>query len=301
MKLTYHKGQNVGDAINPMLFSHYLGAEMLNDSDAVCLLGVGSILGLKRDVKGKKVVFSSGYGGSDYSGTYGERPLLDDDWEILALRGPLTARDLGVEEASVPLLDGGYLITDVWPRDVESVSGRVGFIPHHRSLNFYEDWISLAKSSGLYMLDVRDEPEKFMRKLWSCEKVICEAMHGAIFADAYRIPWVPIRLYPHINEFKWKDWGESLNLSFTPHTAPEKLHGVNFLTELISERFSFPKAMARLLSLVILEYRRFKVVRWLKRIKQINGGQSEEALLNGKKSALIAQFEVLRTKYSGKV
>src|SRR5690606_28992893 len=50
------------------------------------------------------------------------------------------------------------------------------------------------------------------------EKIIAGAMHGAIVADALRIPWVRLRFgihgfeSPATSELKWKDWMLSLNL-----------------------------------------------------------------------------------------
>ena len=47
--------------------------------------------------------------------------------------------------------------------------------------------------------------------------VHAEAMHAAIVADALRVPWVPCRMYPQVNIFKWTDWTLSLGLEYQPH------------------------------------------------------------------------------------
>ncbi len=45
--------------------------------------------------------------------------------------------------------------------------------------------------------------------------MLTEAMHGAIFSDIARIPWVPFRFGPHFLERKWYDWSQMFDLSPT--------------------------------------------------------------------------------------
>src|SRR5439155_10040399 len=45
-----------------------------------------------------------------------------------------------------------------------------------------------------------------------------ESLHGAIVADALRVPWVPLRIRrnPHTSPFKWEDWCSSMELPYGP-------------------------------------------------------------------------------------
>ena len=45
-------------------------------------------------------------------------------------------------------------------------------------------------------------------------------MHGAIVADALRVPWIPARLYGHFMEFKWRDWTESIEVPLELASMP---------------------------------------------------------------------------------
>jgi succinoglycan biosynthesis protein ExoV len=45
-------------------------------------------------------------------------------------------------------------------------------------------------------------------------------MHGAIVADALRIPWIPVCTREGINSFKWEDWCASVSLDYRPYHLP---------------------------------------------------------------------------------
>ena len=42
----------------------------------------------------------------------------------------------------------------------------------------------------------------------------CDAASGAVVADAFRVPWVPIRTSREVLEFKWEDWCSSVGLAY---------------------------------------------------------------------------------------
>jgi succinoglycan biosynthesis protein ExoV len=41
-------------------------------------------------------------------------------------------------------------------------------------------------------------------------------MHGAIIADYFRTPWIPVKISRKILDFKWHDWCESIDVQYEP-------------------------------------------------------------------------------------
>ena len=94
MKLTYCEVNNFGDKLNPIIFN-YLLSDVLDNNDEELFVGIGSILGFEklRNNK-KKIVFTTGY-------AYHNPPHLDDTWDIICVRGPLTAKALQISEKKI--------------------------------------------------------------------------------------------------------------------------------------------------------------------------------------------------------
>ncbi len=60
-------------------------------------------------------------------------------------------------------------------------------------------------------------------------------MHGAIVADAYRIPWIGVDMYG-VNKFKWQDWMLSLELDVPLYKLPMLLENNNIMSERINKK-----------------------------------------------------------------
>ena len=183
--------------------------------DAV-LVGIGSILtgaGLDHLVSAGKRVVVLGTGTS-----YGGAPGQLDNWHVLAVRGPLTASVIGRPEASAT--DGAYLVADA-PGIVGAPQPRTEtlFIPHHRTLRD-RPWAQAAAEAGLTFVSPEWSVERVFDHFARAQLVVTEAMHGAIIADALRIPWVPVQISPDLDEFKWRDWLGSVELPFEPLSVP---------------------------------------------------------------------------------
>src|SRR5690606_31259610 len=71
-------------------------------------------------------------------------------------------------------------------------------------------------------IDPRAPVDHTLALLRRCERIITEAMHGAIVADALRIPWHRVSVLAWRREgfdvasLKWLDWGLSAGVDVTP-------------------------------------------------------------------------------------
>ncbi len=57
-------------------------------------------------------------------------------------------------------------------------------------------------------------------EILAAERVVSEAMHGAIVADALRVPWVAMRPLFEVHCAKWIDWAGALDLAPRLHDLP---------------------------------------------------------------------------------
>jgi succinoglycan biosynthesis protein ExoV len=202
MRLKYCKlpQGNFGDDLNVELWPALFPDLEARHPDT-WLYGIGTILGGSQP-DGPKVVLGSGCG---YRGT----PQLGSDWRVYWVRGPGTAAKCHLD-AALGLGDAAVL----WPplqRERVPVSGRIGLVPHHKSYDSF-DWDQLARDAGLYPIDPRQSPRAVADAIASCERVLTESLHGAIFADTLGVPWRAVVLARRFNDFKWQDWLDTLGM-----------------------------------------------------------------------------------------
>ena len=192
---------NFGDDLNVELWPE-LFPDLAAHHPKAHLYGVGTLLGGSRP-EGPKVVLGSGSG-------YRGAPALDEDWRVYWVRGPRTAQRCGLDPA-LGLGDGAVLWSGLRRAHVP-VPGRVGLVPHHKSYDG-ADWDAIARDAGLFAIDPRQSPEAVTAALASCERVLTESLHGAIFADTLGIPWRAVVLARRFNNFKWGDWLDTLGMT----------------------------------------------------------------------------------------
>lgn len=212
MKLQYFQGQrpNFGDELNTWLWPQLLPG-FFDDDPGVLFFGIGSILGSLCNPAAKKIVFGAGYvtAYSDYV-----PDVHGPNWEVFFVRGPRTARALGLPD-SLGIGDAAILLRALHDR-LQRKPSYVGFMPHWESLP-RGNWSRACTLAGIRLIDPTAPVASVLDEILGCEVLIAEAMHGAIVADTLRVPWIPVLPINHAHRDKWFDWAEALRLNFKQH------------------------------------------------------------------------------------
>ncbi|AZA46248.1 hypothetical protein EB840_25425 [Klebsiella quasipneumoniae] len=215
MKINYFDSKlNFGDELNSWLWSYFING-LENNKEYDSFVPVGSLLCtwfLDRVKGGKTIIFSSGAGYGDLV------DLKNENFKILGVRGKLTAKALSLPD-TMAIGDGAALISlipenEYFTNDPTKEKSII-FIPHHESLDDF-DWEKVCNEIGIEFVDPRNTSKHVASRIKNAKLVLAEAMHGAIFSDALRVPWVPIVTNHRINTFKWLDWLSMYDLPFEP-------------------------------------------------------------------------------------
>lgn len=299
MQLVYYKEtSNFGDLLNPLIFNQLLPG-FFDEDPKEQFLGIGTILGQEQGTKKTKklIVYSSGYAIGDVF-TYGKAPVLDKRYEILCVRGPLTAKVLGIDE-KLAVADGALLLKYL---PIPSVPKTLSYsyMPHHVSEGMYELWEERVEEAGMNFISPAQPVNAIIEQIQQSEVLITEAMHGAIVADVFRVPWIGVRAYEHINRFKWDDWGQSMKIDVKLHAMPS-LFSKRKLSEMTSEAFQNGAKPLQSIGERALKWRQQWIrepltVRRLKKLKKVRPQLSRNSVLNDKSQQLLDILQTLKKK-----
>lgn len=213
MKLRYYKlpngERNFGDELNPWLWEKLIPG-ILDEDASVAFVGIGSLIndGLPKRTRyaRKTVIFGTGVG-------YGkELPKIDESYTIYCVRGLLSAQALGISE-KLAITDGAVLIRKVFSNQAPK-KYRFSYMPHYELAG--KGWELICEKIGFGYIDPRWSVEQVLSSISETEILLAEAMHGAIIADALRVPWIPISTNSSILPFKWQDWCMSIGVEYQP-------------------------------------------------------------------------------------
>jgi succinoglycan biosynthesis protein ExoV len=197
-------GGNFGDDLNEFLWERIFEKplEKIGEDDTY-FIGIGTRLRRKNIPENKKIiVFGAGYGYETVP------PIVNQNWDIRCVRGPLTAEKLQISQDKV-ITDPVILVALQYPPIKKEYD--ISFIPHHLSIH-EDDWEKVCELSNINYIDSTQHPDFVIQEINKSKLVITESLHGAIIADAFRIPWIPVYTRSHFSKFKWDDWAASMNL-----------------------------------------------------------------------------------------
>jgi len=172
-----------------------------DDGDEV-FVGIGTLLSNRIPAARRTIVFGSGAG-------YGATPHTDKSWDIVCVRGPESAKLMGLPSSSA-VVDPAILVR-LFEEHTSMEGQQISYMPHHLRSTL-GDWEEVCKIAGYQYIDARDNVAEVLQSLKNTRLLITEAMHGAIVADALRIPWIAVHSPEHILQLKCIDLMGSLQL-----------------------------------------------------------------------------------------
>lgn len=212
MNIIYFKSEigNFGDDLNPWLWEKLLGDLSQYNSD-YDLVGIGSILDDRLQGERKKVIFGSGV--RDFGFNKKEFKNLD----FIFVRGPISSKAVG----GVPYITDAAYGLRLLPEETVEKKYDLSFVPYFRHVKHF-DWSLFEKRTGIHVILPTNSVDVVIKEIRQSKKIISAAMHGAIIADIYRVPWMRVRFSKHghesalTSELKWSDWSQSIGFESIP-------------------------------------------------------------------------------------
>lgn len=204
---------NFGDDLNLWLWDFLIPGFREVHTETL-LVGVGTVLNRALLPEGRhKLVLGSGFG-------YGTLPDMSDrrEWDIRCVRGPLTAQKVGIDP-KLGIIDPAVMVAEMPEFKNLPKKYKKSFVPHWESAAA-GIWPIICGTVGLHYIDPRGDAKEVIREIAQSELIVAESMHGAILADAFRVPWVAVTTSNSINSFKWNDWAQTVGVTYRPRHVP---------------------------------------------------------------------------------
>ena len=218
MKLyAFRAAPNFGDRLNFLVFPKLLGPIFDRDMNLV-LLGIGTAIGARAPAGRHEIFLGAGAG-------YQRRRVSLANRTVYTVRGPETARLFGLPESQASI-DPGVLVADLYPGDdTAQVPAGTLFMPHWQTEKASgPQWRAACAMAGIEYVSPLDDSKMVLARLRHGDLLITEALHGAVVAECYGRPWIPVVLGSNVLDFKWHDWCASIGTTYAPHTGLPALH-----------------------------------------------------------------------------
>lgn len=201
---------NWGDALNPVLIGDLSGRDVINVNDLIyynddVISVIGSVL--DNNSVANLVVWGSGF--KSFKPQMRVLPK-----QVLALRGPLTRKELHTLGVSSPERygDPAILYRSIY-QPKKDKQFRLGIIPHYAE----KSSALITRFNGIsdsLIIDIQDDLNKVVDDVVSCDAIISSSLHGLIIADTYGVPsaWIKVEDKLYGDDFKFLDYYASLGV-----------------------------------------------------------------------------------------
>jgi pyruvyltransferase len=233
----YNAVTNFGDAITPVLLSHYGFTPIYVTPKRAQLVSTGSILHqVPDDFSG--YILGSGLISEKVARRYPHAT-------ILALRGVLS-RDLIQASQNTFLGDPGLIL----PQLLQTVPKKkylIGVVPHYVDKR-YKGLKTLCSRypTQVKMIDVQRNPIPVLKEIAECEYILSSSLHGLVVADALGIPnaWLVLSDKVMGDGFKFRDYYSVFGCSYEPTsiTGNEELQQLADITHMPSPKVASVQA-----------------------------------------------------------
>jgi len=205
MKLSYFdEVPNFGDALNPLLAPKLFG-DVFSQSCSDRLLFIGTTIGRKAPAGCREIIVGAGAG-------YQKGSYSLDRRKVFCVRGPATCDILGIDRDHAAI-DPAILVNRFFPAERSPAI----FMPHHQSHAMAERVLRDAcAGAGLQYVSPLDPAEKIVKKIGGADRVVTEALHGAVVAESFGVPWIPVVFGSKILIGKWDDFCASIGVEYQP-------------------------------------------------------------------------------------
>jgi len=218
--LHYHSGTpNFGDELNVDMFGKMFGIDIKKSDAEYCdIVAIGSLLQnfiadanswmviCDKYLLPRMCVWGTGF---MFCPKYDNEQLLRR-MDVRAVRGYLTLERLrkitGNLLENVVVADPGLLASRLFDTHNIEKKYALGIIPHY--VDEDNPLLNKIQVKHSVILDIKQSPENFMKRLAECENAISSAMHGLIAADSLGIPNVRMILSDKIGggDYKFNDY-----------------------------------------------------------------------------------------------
>lgn len=194
--LFWMRSDNLGDALNPVLYKAITGREPEYSETSPKIVALGSVA--HRAGPGD-VVWGTGC-------LSPEAPLrADETTKVRAVRGPLTDTLLREQGVDVPALYGDptLLLPRFFPMARRKTSG-VGVVRHYADAS-----VPLRLPDGGKLLNVMSaDPLGLVAEIVACKMIVSSSLHGIAVAEAYGVPAVWVELSDKVagGGYKFRDY-----------------------------------------------------------------------------------------------